>query len=107
VHDTITEWVKYANIKFRFEENPAISQLRISFDFRSGSWSYVGMDNLKITDAEEATMNLGGIWNTKQISANERGAILHEFGHALGLMHEHQSPARGGTLHLKKSGTLS
>ena len=32
-------------------------------------------------------MNLGFI---------DRGTILHEFGHALGLIHEHQSPASGG-----------
>jgi len=30
---------------------------------------------------------------------------LHEFGHTLDLMHEHQSPVRGGTITLKESGT--
>jgi len=24
------------------------------------------------------------------------GTVLHEFGHALGLIHEHQNPASGG-----------
>ena len=32
-------------------------------------------------------MNLGFI---------DQGTVLHEFGHALGLIHEHQSPASGG-----------
>jgi hypothetical protein len=27
--------------------------------------------------------------------AQARGLVLHEFGHALGLVHEHQSPAAG------------
>ena len=52
-------------------------------------------------------MNLGWIDDTSiKIAANERGTILHEFGHALGLMHEHQSPARGGTLTLDEDGKL-
>ena len=32
-------------------------------------------------------MNLGFV---------DRPTVLHEFGHALGLIHEHQSPFKGG-----------
>ncbi len=42
----------------------------------------------------EPTMNLGWVTNEASTSDKERGTILHEFGHALGLLHEHQSPAR-------------
>jgi Astacin (Peptidase family M12A) len=43
-------------------------------------------------------MNLG--W-TGDLEAN-RGVILHEFGHTLGLLHEHQSPVRGKKITLKE-----
>jgi len=36
------------------------------------------------------------------LSSNDRSTILHEFGHALGMLHELQSPARGGTIHLNE-----
>jgi hypothetical protein len=43
-------------------------------------------------------MNFGWIGDNDVISDSEKGVILHEFGHALGLVHEHQSPAREGKL---------
>ena len=51
-----------------------------------GSWSYIGTDALHIPK-ESKTMNLGFI---------DRSTVMHEFGHALGLIHEHQSPFKGG-----------
>ena len=51
-------------------------------------------------------MNLGWLDDTPvaNTTANERGVILHEFGHVLGLVHEHQSPVRGGKIHLRPEG---
>jgi len=51
-----------------------------------GSWSYIGTDATKLP-LESFTMNLGSV---------DRPTVLHEFGHALGLIHEHQSPFKGG-----------
>ncbi len=51
-----------------------------------GSWSYLGTDATSIP-LESFTMNLGFV---------DRPTILHEFGHSLGLIHEHQSPFEGG-----------
>lgn len=73
--------------------------MRIAFDPNGGSWSSVGKGALQIKDGK-ITMNLGWIQDSAHVSANDRGTILHEWGHALGMMHEHQSPARGGTLTL-------
>ncbi len=54
--------------------------------FIGGSWSYIGTDATRLP-LESFTMNLGFI---------DRTTVLHEFGHALGLIHEHQSPFKGG-----------
>ena len=40
-------------------------------------------------------MNYG--WLTPESAQDEvRRVVLHEFGHALGLIHEHQNPKGGG-----------
>ncbi|MGE0240474.1 MAG: hypothetical protein AB7S59_17280, partial [Parvibaculaceae bacterium] len=45
----------------------------------------------------EASLNLGGFMNVApdQLSDYEIGTIRHEFGHALGIEHEHQNPKGG------------
>lgn len=52
----------------------------------------------------QPTMNLGWIADDVMLEDSERGVILHEFGHVLGLMHEHQNPAMAGVLTLKEDG---
>ena len=106
VKTVVQEWEKYANVKFTFVATGKAT-IRITFDPASGSWSYVG-NEVALIKPNEATMNLGWIGSSSTtITADEKGVILHEFGHTLGLMHEHQSPVRGGTITLKESGTLS
>ena len=85
------QWTDYANIKFEFGEEEW-SQIRISFR-QSGSWSAVGTDAgvLWSFPKNEPTMNFG--WLTKDTGEDEVAqVVLHEFGHALGLYHEHQHP---------------
>ena len=59
--------------------------IRIAFDPDDGAWSYVGTDNRGIP-LDQPTMNLGFM---------DGGTTAHEFGHAIGLAHEHQNPAGG------------
>lgn len=77
-------WTAFANLKFDFNNAPD-AEIRISFDPNDGAWSYIGTDNRSIP-TNEATMNLGFM---------DGGTAGHEFGHAIGLAHEHQNPDGG------------
>jgi hypothetical protein len=78
------QWSQHGNIKFDFVNN-AKPDIRITFDPRDGAWSYVGRDCATIPRSQP-TMNLG--WQ-------DEGVVLHEFGHAIGMIHEHENPSGG------------
>lgn len=83
------EWTKYANIHFTFGNDPN-AEIRISFR-QPGSWSYLGTDALTIPK-HQPTMNFG--WLTLDTPAEEYARVVtHEFGHAIGCIHEHQNPS--------------
>jgi hypothetical protein len=68
------------------------SDVRVSF-LGSGYWSYVGTQ-AKSINSRKQTLNLQNL-DKVSFSAQDDGVILHEFGHAVGFEHEHQSPAAG------------
>ncbi len=75
-------WMRRANVHFtRVMRGDA--EIRVTFDPNGGSWSYIGTEALTIPGGAP-TMNLG--W------PDDLGRTLHEYGHALGLIHEHQNP---------------
>jgi hypothetical protein len=66
------------------------ADVRVRFKQGNGSWSYLGTYCQQIP-ANQETMNFG--WLTPASTDDEvRRVVLHEFGHALGLIHEHQNP---------------
>ena len=91
------EWMKYANIYFEFFHDPETKpkcDIRITFRRGKGSWSYVGKDARVQTNQLAPTMNFGWLYDETEEDEYRR-VVLHEFGHALGAIHEHQSPAAG------------
>lgn len=77
-------WSTHANLKFDFNDAPN-AEIRVTFDPNDGAWSYIGTDCRSIP-LDQPTMNLGFL---------DGGTAAHEFGHAIGLAHEHQNPAGG------------
>ena len=93
VKEQAIKWCKFANIKLNFDVSKADAQIRISFVADDGSWSYIGTDCLGIGKTEP-TMNFGWLKDDTEATEYER-VVVHEFGHALGAIHEHQNPKGG------------
>ena len=99
------EWLSYANVQFDFEDGGVPRRCRgdedVKVDFidNKGWWSAYGT----ISRHRDPSMNLQFLgvdtprYGNGQAApeAELRRVILHEFGHALGMMHEHQSPTAG------------
>lgn len=63
----------------------------ISFSPGLGHWSFLGTDSLGRASSGQASMNFG--WHATPVFEREiRRVVLHEFGHAFSLIHEHQNP---------------
>ena len=78
-----------ANLKFVFVNDPAKADIRISFK-AAGSWSTIGT-SCKSVPKNQPSMNYGWLTPTST-DAELKRVVLHEFGHAIGLIHEHQNP---------------
>ncbi len=81
-------WTKYANLTFNFyrsfELSPEKADIRVELrnvECNHQNYSRVGTDS-KVTTQK----------NTLCLSSKSTHTILHEFGHALGLRHEHIHP---------------
>jgi hypothetical protein len=82
------EWLLYANIQFEFGNFPD-AVIRVTFK-GSGYRSLVGTDATKRPDPEP-TMTLGG-FSRRTDDLEVQRVVLHEFGHALGCIHEQANP---------------
>lgn len=89
VMEVVRTWERHCGIKFNFGKFDR-PDILISF-LEDGSWSYIGTSSKEQIKKHKPSMNLG--WLEATTSDEEyRRVVLHEFGHALGLVHEHLNP---------------
>ena len=108
------DWIRLsgAAIRFQFKDRQGqflrwaptdtvhSSDIRIAFKTGredGGYWSMVGRESVNRSlvggKPGDASMNLAGF--DVKLPADWQSVVRHEFGHALGFQHEHQSPAVG------------
>ena len=77
-------YVPITGLKWAFSDVAEGANVRITFK-GAGAWALVGTDATKTenNDPSKPTVNLGWL---------DIGTIIHEFGHVLGMIHEHQNP---------------
>jgi hypothetical protein len=98
-------WTEHASVQLDFgapktfrewksTDTTYAADIRIAFQggAAGGYWSLVGRDSINpaLAKANEASMNFEGF--PDGLPEDSEAIILHEFGHALGFDHEHQSP---------------
>jgi hypothetical protein len=117
IENAVKAWTNVTNIKFDFR-NPSQSStfrewttfdsayradIRIAFESQDQSgfyWSAIGKESIRdfcnpnsiarsCYFPNQSSMNLGGF--TTNLPNDWEATVLHEFGHALGFLHEHQS----------------
>lgn len=126
IREAASEWSRYANIRLDFgppdrwynclSPQTGFAQIRIGFS-GSGFWSVVGNDSESRLESWSPSMNLQGfnrLYSPDKMPPQEVlqralpyhvATIKHEFGHALGLLHEHQNPALKCQDQLKLTGS--
>ena len=87
--DTGKRKIRFTFIPYQGSTSGNVADVRILFK-PGGSSSYIGSDARRIPQ-NEPTMYFGWI-NEDEPEENISQVVLHEFGHAVGLGHEHQHP---------------
>lgn len=83
------KWLKYANLKMRFVDS-GTADIRITFDQNDGNHSVIGTE-ARERPQDQPTMNLRFFDSMPEWGF--ASSATHEFGHALGCIHENVNPS--------------
>lgn len=96
-------WIDHTNLRLSANSlagltcrNKDDSEIRIGFD-EPGHWSYIGNDSINeyLISNNLSSLNLSKFDKNPPPEPRFTGIVLHEWGHALAIHHEHQSPSGG------------
>ena len=86
VLNAVKHWAVVANLRFLPQTNAnQVPSILVGFDSNDGNTSAYGTQSAGRAAHGIKSMNIANL---------NHATVLHEFGHAIGLRHEHQSPAR-------------
>ena len=86
--DAMAQWQTETNSRVRFEEITPSTWEQISKGI--GQFQYVTFKLVQNSNDSSVGSNAGSRIRISPSSANDKPTYLHEIGHTLGLMHEHQ-----------------
>lgn len=99
VEEYAKEWTKYANLDFEFVSSSTDADVKIAFNYQNSrvAWSLIGKKCIGVTNSSnKPSMNIP-FYNDNDVNSEEfKAVVLREFGHALGLVFEHQGPNAKG-----------
>eukprot|EP00027_Filamoeba_sp_ATCC50430_P012802 CAMPEP_0168564558 /NCGR_PEP_ID=MMETSP0413-20121227/13316_1 /TAXON_ID=136452 /ORGANISM="Filamoeba nolandi, Strain NC-AS-23-1" /LENGTH=244 /DNA_ID=CAMNT_0008596251 /DNA_START=12 /DNA_END=743 /DNA_ORIENTATION=+ len=91
VMQVVSSWNEHACVTFSACTKLDDSHIRVTFQ-GTGYHSLLGTRCLNQKWKGKPTMTLAGL--ERASTQEKKRHVLHEFGHALGLVHEHQSPSK-------------
>lgn len=81
------KWEPYTSARFVFVPSSEEADIKVSFARKGVSWSRIGTESRRYNPS----MNFGWL-EEENVDSLFESVVLHEFGHAIGLVHEHQLP---------------
>lgn len=103
------EWSRHCSMFFIEEKKYELSDIYVSLKKGFGFYSAIGLQSKVFIAKNKPSMNLDPNWGLESGFSTKKelryryckSMVMHEFGHALGLIHEHQREDRPFSINVK------